>query len=30
MNDRLAAFIEANPVAFAEGIEDFDLVKYLK
>ena len=30
MNDRLAAFIEANPVAFAEGIEDLDLVKYLK
>ena len=30
MNDRLAAFIEANPVAFAEGVEDFDLVKYLK
>ena len=30
MNNRLAAFIEANPVAFAEGIEDFDLVKYLK
>ena len=30
MNEKLAAFIEANPVTYAEGIEDLDLTKYLK
>ena len=30
MNQKLAAFIEANPVTYAEGIEDLDLTKYLK
>lgn len=30
MNERLDAFIEANPVTYAEGIENFDLVQYLK
>lgn len=30
MNEKLMSFIEANPVSFAEGVEDFDLVKYLK
>ena len=30
MNGKLSAFLEANPVAYAEGIEDLDLAKYLK
>ncbi len=30
MNGTLGAFIEANPVTYAEGIEDLDLTKYLK
>ena len=30
MNEKLLSFIEANPVTYAEGVEDFDLVKYLK
>ena len=30
MNGKLTAFIEANPVTYADGIEDLDLAKYLK
>ena len=30
MNQKLSAFSEANPVTYAEGIEDLDLTKYLK
>ena len=30
MNGELTAFVEANPVACAEGIEELDLAKYLK
>ena len=30
MNEKLTSFVEANPVTYADGVEDFDLVKYLK
>ena len=30
MSEKLAAFVEANPVTYAEGIEDLDLTKYIK
>ena len=30
MNDALSAFVQAHPVTYAEGIEDLDLMKFIK